>query len=77
MKQELKIKTYTMLCTCLFVAGVLGGVTAYTWNDINFSPIGYLWIAIWYSFATFEMVYVKRVCDTVDMSTWSRSFYQV
>ena len=37
----------------------------------------YTWLAIWYAFATFEMVYVKRVVDTLPMTTWSRTYYQV
>ena len=37
----------------------------------------YTWLAVWYAFATFEMVYVKRVVDTLPMTTWSRTYYQV
>ena len=49
----------------------------YTAHDINFTIVGYAWIAIWYCFAVFEMVYVKKVVDTVQMTTWSRTYYQV
>ena len=42
-------------------AGVFAGVTAYTWHDVNFTVVGYVWIIIWYTFAVFEMVYVKKV----------------
>ena len=49
----------------------------YTAHDINFTIVGYSWIAIWYTFAVFEMVYVKKVVDTVQMTTWSRTYYQV
>ncbi len=58
-------------------AGVFAGVTAYTWQDVNFTVVGYVWIIIWYTFAVFEMVYVKKVVDTVKMTTWSRTYYQV
>jgi GDP-mannose transporter len=58
-------------------AGVFVGVTVYTAGDINFTVLGYMWIAIWYTFAVFEMVYVKKVVDTVQMTTWSRTYYQV
>jgi len=58
-------------------AGVFAGVTAYTWHDVNFTVVGYVWIIIWYTFAVFEMVYVKKVVDTVKMTTWSRTYYQV
>ncbi|KAK9846459.1 hypothetical protein WJX81_004321 [Elliptochloris bilobata] len=56
--------------------GVLGGVVVYTYHDIHFTVLGYMWIAIWYSFAVFEMVYVKIVVDSVQMTTWSRTYYQ-
>ncbi|CAL5222546.1 g4924 [Coccomyxa viridis] len=56
--------------------GVFAGVTAYTWQDVNFTVVGYVWIIIWYTFAVFEMVYVKKVVDTVKMTTWSRTYYQ-
>ncbi len=62
--------------TCMF-AGVFGGVTVYTFHDIHFTVLGYVWLGIWYSFAVFEMVYVKKVVDTVEMTTWSRTYYQV
>lgn len=57
--------------------GVFGGVAVYTLHDIHFTVVGYVWLAIWYSFAIFEMVYVKKVVDTVEMTTWSRTYYQV
>ena len=37
----------------------------------------YTWVAVWYAFGVFEMVYVKRVVDSVPMTTWSRTYYQV
>ena len=61
----------------LTCAGVFGGVAVYTFHDIHFTVLGYMWLGIWYSFAVFEMVYVKKVVDTVDMTTWSRTYYQV
>ena len=30
-------------------AGVFAGVTAYTWHDVNFTVVGYVWIIIWYT----------------------------
>lgn len=56
---------------------MFGGVALYTINDIHFTVAGYIWLAVWYSFAVFEMVYVKKVVDTVEMTTWSRTYYQV
>ena len=49
----------------------------YTAADIHFTVLGYIWIAIWYTFAVFEMVWVKKVVDSIQQSTWSRTFYQV
>lgn len=48
----------------------------YTAHDIHFTVLGYVWIAVWYAFALFEMVYVKVVVDSVQMTTWSRTYYQ-
>ena len=61
---------------CSVLAGVFGGVAVYTFHDIHFTISGYVWLAIWYSFAVFEMVYVKKVVDTVEMTTWSRTYFQ-
>ncbi len=58
-------------------AGVFLGVMIYTAADIHFTWLGYIWIAIWYTFAVFEMVWVKKVVDSIQQSTWSRTFYQV
>ena len=59
--------------------GALGllvvGVTVYAWTDFNFSAVGYAWIGLWYGVAVFEMVYVKHVITTVEMTTWGRTFY--
>jgi len=60
----------------LCCTGVFGGVAVYTFHDIHFTVLGYVWLGIWYSFAVFEMVYVKKVVDTVEMTTWSRTYYQ-
>ena len=37
--------------------------------------MGYAWIGLWYGVAVFEMVYVKHVITTVEMTTWGRTFY--
>lgn len=52
-------------------------MAVYTLHDIHFTVVGYVWLGIWYTFAIFEMVYVKKVVDTVEMTTWSRTYYQV
>ncbi len=38
--------------------------------------VRYAWVAVWYAFGVFEMVYVKRVVDSVPMTSWSRTYYQ-
>jgi len=58
------------------LGGVFAGVTAYAAADVHFTPLGYAWLATWYTFAVAEMVWVKKVVDTVAMSTWGRTFYQ-
>lgn len=58
------------------LGGVFAGVTAYAAADVHFTPVGYAWLATWYTFAIAEMVWVKKVVDTVAMSTWGRTFYQ-
>ena len=52
------------------------GVALYAAADVHFTPAGYFWLAVWYMFAVAEMVWVKKVVDSVTMSTWSRAFYQ-
>ncbi len=57
--------------------GVLAGVIIYVRQDINFGFVAYLWLGLWYFFAVFDMVFVKHICNTVEMSTWTRTYYQV
>jgi len=57
------------------LTGVLVGAIAYTYNDIFFSPQGYLWVFIWYSLCVIDSVIMKHVADTVPMTTWSRAYY--
>jgi hypothetical protein len=40
----------------------------YTYNDIFFSPKGYIWVGMWYTLC---------VVDSVPMTTWSRTYYNV
>lgn len=56
---------------------MLGGVIIYVRHDIHFGWLAYLWLGLWYFFAVFDMVFVKHVCNTVEMSTWTRTYYQV
>lgn len=74
---ELNLSSLEHAESRLSYAGVFGGVAMYTIHDIHFTVAGYVWLGVWYSFAVFEMVYVKKVVDTVEMTTWSRTYYQV
>ncbi len=58
-------------------AGVLVGAIAYTYNDIFFSPRGYVWVGLWYALCVVDSVIMKHVADTVPMTTWSRTYYNV
>lgn len=58
------------------LGGVLTGVILYVRHDIHFAWLAYFWLGMWYMFAVFEMVFVKHVCDTVKMNTWTRTYYQ-
>lgn len=47
----------------------------YTYFDQGFVANAYVWLLVWYMFFTFEGVWVKHMCDTVPMSTWTRVYY--
>jgi GDP-mannose transporter len=57
------------------LTGVLVGAVAYTYNDIFFSPRGYVWVGLWYTLCVVDSVIMKHVADTVPMTTWSRTYY--
>ncbi len=56
---------------------MLVGAIAYTYNDIFFSPRGYVWVGLWYGLCVVDSVIMKHVADTVPMTTWSRTYYNV
>jgi solute carrier family 35 len=64
-------------CLTSACAGVLVGAVMYTYNDIFFSPKGYIWVGIWYALCVVDSVVMKHVADTVPMTTWSRTYYNV
>ena len=53
------------------------GAVMYTYNDIFFSPQGYIWVGMWYTLCVVDSVIMKHVADTVPMTTWSRTYYNV
>lgn len=56
---------------------MLVGAVMYTYNDIFFSPQGYIWVGMWYTLCVVDSVIMKHVADTVPMTTWSRTYYNV
>ncbi len=56
---------------------MLVGAIAYTYNDIFFSRQGYVWVFLWYTLCVVDSVIMKHVADTVPMTTWSRTYYNV
>lgn len=59
------------LCLVFIFAGSCG----YVAFDSHFEVKAYVWLTIWYCFFVFDVVYIKHVCDTVNMTSWSRVFY--
>ena len=57
------------------MALVLIGVALYVRLDVNFDNEGYLMLLLWYAFCLADLLYLKVVVDTLDMTTWGRSFY--
>ena len=55
---------------------LLLGAAGYTMLDSNFNVTGYLFIVAWYSVFCVDMVFIKRVTDTVEMTNWARAYYQ-
>eukprot|EP01062_Namystynia_karyoxenos_P019600 TRINITY_DN17371_c0_g1_i1.p1 TRINITY_DN17371_c0_g1~~TRINITY_DN17371_c0_g1_i1.p1 ORF type:complete len:399 (+),score=143.00 TRINITY_DN17371_c0_g1_i1:71-1198(+) len=54
---------------------VIGGSIVYTATDQGFLLESYLWVALYLVVITTEMVAVKHVFNTLQMSTWSRVYY--
>ena len=53
---------------------VLGAVL-YVMTDDGFEVDSYIWVAMYFVSIVAEMVYVKYVVESVEMSTWSRVYY--
>lgn len=48
------------------------GVLLYVNHDYKFSAQAYLWITVWYVVSIFELIYVKHLVSTSNMTTWGR-----
>lgn len=59
----------------LCLVGILFSAGGYVLSDSNFHVEAYFWIVVWYGVFVFEMIYIKHLCETVDMTHWGRVFY--
>uniref|UniRef100_A0A061R0U2 Drug metabolite transporter superfamily n=1 Tax=Tetraselmis sp. GSL018 TaxID=582737 RepID=A0A061R0U2_9CHLO len=59
----------------LSLVGLLLGAVMYVVYDSAFDVRAYAWVAAWFAVFTFDQVYIKFVCDTVDMTNWGRVYY--
>ena len=56
--------------------GIMFGVLMYVNHDYKFSVQAYLWITVWYVVSIFELIYVKHLVSTSNMTTWGQTYYQ-
>jgi len=54
---------------------IVGGAVVYVVTDEGFKVEGYSWLLAYFVFIIIEMVFVKFVIETVEMSTWTRVYY--
>lgn len=57
------------------LVAILFSAVGYVVSESDFQVKAYLWIAAWYAVFVFEMTYLKHLCDTVQMTSWGRVFY--
>ena len=57
------------------LAGIAVGAIIYCVYDSGFSFAGYMWPLIYFVSICIEMVFVKHIINTVEMSTWTRVYY--
>jgi len=54
---------------------IVAGAVAYVMTDDGFVVTAYIWVGLYFISIVAEMVYVKYVVEAVDMTTWSRVYY--
>jgi len=54
---------------------LLCGAVMYVCYDSAMDIRAYGWVAAWFALFTFDQVYIKYICDTVEMTNWERVFY--
>lgn len=68
-------KSLPSLRTVLAFVLIVGGTAVYAMTDDKFEPVVSLWIGFYLLVITGEMVYVKHVFTSVEMTTWTRVKY--
>jgi len=59
----------------LALCSLIGGAVIYCMAENGVQIGGYFWLCAYFVFIVIEMVFVKFVVDTVEMSTWTRVYY--
>ena len=67
----------TYLTQTVCCAAVLIGAAFYTHHDVYFSAIGYFWLGAWYMLCMGDALLMKKITETVPMTTFSRTLYNV
>ena len=57
------------------LVAILCGAVGYMATDSGFEVRSYSWALAWFAVFSFDQVYIKHVCDTVEMTSWGRSYY--
>ncbi len=54
---------------------ILVGAFGYMSSDSTFEVRSYSWATAWYAVFCFDQIYIKHVCNTVEMTNWGRVLY--
>ena len=54
---------------------ILIGAAMYMSSDSQFELRSYAWACAWYAVFCFDQIYIKHVCNTVEMTNWGRVLY--
>jgi len=54
---------------------IVVGALCYVATDSEFKMETYFWVFMYFAAKTVDMLYTKRIVDTVPMTSWGRSFY--
>lgn len=68
-------KPLPSLQSCFALCALAAGAVMYCILDEGFHIHGYTWLLVYFITIVVEMVFVKFIMDTVEMSTWTRVYY--